>query len=102
MQKRKYEAVVRWPQSLQANWEWEIYRDGLPLPARLRKVGFRSERDARAAGTLALREFLRALRDEKQWGTDAASQSLFEGLGSSQKFRRRSAMKRAKVPHWLP
>ena len=67
---------MRWPQSLQADWEWEIYRDGLPLPARLREDGFKSERNARAAGTRALREFLRALREEKHWGTDAASQGL--------------------------
>jgi hypothetical protein len=52
-------------QSGNARWEWEIYRNGQPLPFRLRDGNFRSERTARAAGAVALREFLEALdRDQ--------------------------------------
>jgi hypothetical protein len=46
-------------------WEWEIYRNGGPLPARLRHGKFWSERTARAAGNVALREFLEALDREQ-------------------------------------
>jgi hypothetical protein len=46
-------------------WEWEIYRNGRPLPIRLREQDFRSERTAKAAGAVALREFLEALSREQ-------------------------------------
>jgi hypothetical protein len=46
-------------------WEWEIYRNGHPLPARLRNGQFWSERAAKAAGTVALRELLEALAREQ-------------------------------------
>jgi hypothetical protein len=48
-----------------ARWEWEICRNAQPLPVRLREGDFRSERTARAAGNLALREFLEALDREQ-------------------------------------
>jgi hypothetical protein len=46
-------------------WAWEIYRDGKPLPIRLRRDGFKSEHTAKLAGTVALREFLSALAREE-------------------------------------
>jgi hypothetical protein len=46
-------------------WEWEIYRNGEPLPARLRNGQFWSERSAKAAGKRALCEFLQALDREQ-------------------------------------
>jgi hypothetical protein len=46
-------------------WEWEIYRNGQQLPARLRHGMFWSERTARAAGNVALSEFLEALDREQ-------------------------------------
>jgi len=42
-------------------WEWEIVRDDSPLDIRLREGLFKSEAAAMAAGTAALREFLKSL-----------------------------------------
>jgi hypothetical protein len=36
-------------------WDWEVYRDGKPLPARLQGSGLRSEVAAKGAGNAALR-----------------------------------------------
>ena len=44
-----------------ARWEWEIYRNGQPL----REQDFGTERTAKAAGAVALREFLEALSREQ-------------------------------------
>jgi len=50
-----------------ARWECEIYRDGQPLPIRLRGGNFASEGTAMTLGKVALREFLEALaRDSKK------------------------------------
>jgi hypothetical protein len=46
-------------------WSWEICRDGEPLPARLREVGFRTEHTATLAGKVALRDFLAHLACEE-------------------------------------
>lgn len=46
-------------------WEWEIYRNGQPLPVRLRRENFRSQPAALAAGKIALRGFLEALAREQ-------------------------------------
>jgi hypothetical protein len=46
-------------------WGWEIYRDGQPLPARLREFGFKTEHTATAAGRVALRDFLAGLAREE-------------------------------------
>jgi hypothetical protein len=46
-------------------WGWEIRRDGQPLPARVREVGFRTEHTATLAGKVALRDFLEALAREE-------------------------------------
>jgi hypothetical protein len=46
-------------------WEWEIYRNGQPLPVRLRRENFRSQPAALAAGKLALHGFLEALAREQ-------------------------------------
>jgi hypothetical protein len=46
-------------------WRWEIYRDGEPLPARIRESGFKSERTATSAGKVALRDFLMGLEEEQ-------------------------------------
>ena len=50
-----------------SQWEWEILRDGRPLELRLREGLFSSERAAIAAGTAALREFLKYLDVEPVW-----------------------------------
>jgi hypothetical protein len=47
-------------------WEWEVYRNGEPLSVRLRNGQFWSERSAKAAGKLALREFFQALDREQK------------------------------------
>jgi hypothetical protein len=42
-------------------WEWEICRQGEPLPARMRDGPFKSQEVALAAGKIALREFLQSV-----------------------------------------
>jgi hypothetical protein len=63
MSEENYTIVVAQPNP-HSPWEWEVYRNGAPLPARLRKSDFRSEGTARAAGKMALLEFLAALSRE--------------------------------------
>jgi hypothetical protein len=63
--KDEYSVVVVQRDHSLAPWEWEIYRDGQPLPARLRHGMFWSQRTASAAGKVALREFLEALDREQ-------------------------------------
>jgi hypothetical protein len=63
MSEENYTIVVAQPNP-HSPWEWEVYRNGAPLPARLRKGDFRSEGTARAAGKMALLEFLAALSRE--------------------------------------
>jgi hypothetical protein len=46
-------------------WTWEIYRDGTPLPVRVREAGFKTERTATLAGKVALRDFLTGLAQEQ-------------------------------------
>jgi hypothetical protein len=46
------------------HWEWELYRNGEPLPARVREGFYKSEGTAKSAGKIALYEFLRALNRE--------------------------------------
>jgi transcriptional regulator with XRE-family HTH domain len=48
------------------SWEWEIYRDGIPLPVPLRDGFYRSKSAAGAAGRIAIREFLEALDREQK------------------------------------
>jgi hypothetical protein len=50
-----------------SQWEWEIVRDDSPLDIRLREGLFKSEQAAMAAGTAALREFLKFLDAETVW-----------------------------------
>jgi hypothetical protein len=45
-------------------WAWEIYRDGEPLPVRIRESGFKTEHTARLAAKVALRDFLSGLAQE--------------------------------------
>jgi hypothetical protein len=45
-------------------WRWEIYRDGEPLPVRIRESGFKTEHTATLAGKVALRDFLSSLEKE--------------------------------------
>ena len=45
-------------------WAWEIYRDGEPLPVRIRESGFRTAHAARLAANVALRDFLSRLAQE--------------------------------------
>jgi hypothetical protein len=59
-----YHVAVTQSGYVPAQWEWEIYRNSQPLSVRLREGDFRSERTARAAGAVALREFLEALARE--------------------------------------
>jgi hypothetical protein len=48
-----------------SSWEWEIYRNGKPLPVRLQEGPYKSKSEAGAAGRIAIREFLEALdRDQ--------------------------------------
>jgi hypothetical protein len=47
-------------------WGWEFWRDGEPLPARLREEGFTSEHTTMAAGKVALRYFLEGLAQEER------------------------------------
>jgi Recombinase len=54
--------VVRHGPSL---WGWEVYRKGEPLPIRLRNGNYQSNSTARAAGRVALIEFLRALEQDQ-------------------------------------
>ena len=46
-------------------WNWEIYRDGKPLPARLWEDRFKSEYTATLAGRVALPDFLAGLAEEE-------------------------------------
>jgi hypothetical protein len=46
-------------------WGWEIYRDGEPLPVRIRESGFKTEHTATLAGKVALRDLLSALAEEE-------------------------------------
>jgi hypothetical protein len=46
-------------------WGWEILRNDRPLDARLREGSFKSQKTAMAAGTMALNEFLTALKREQ-------------------------------------
>ena len=47
-------------------WEWEICRQGEPLPARMRDGPFKSQEVALAAGKIALCEFLELLESEQE------------------------------------
>jgi hypothetical protein len=49
-----------------ASWEWEIYRNSEPLPARLRDGPYKSVRTTEAVGSVAPREFLQGLSREKK------------------------------------
>jgi transcriptional regulator with XRE-family HTH domain len=51
------------------SWEWEIYRDGAPLPVPLWDGFYTSRSAAEVAGRIALREFLEAL-DREQKASD--------------------------------
>jgi hypothetical protein len=46
-------------------WAWEIYRDGEPLPVRIREGGFKTEHTAKLAANVALRDFLTGLAREQ-------------------------------------
>jgi hypothetical protein len=46
-------------------WEWEIFRNGEPLPVRARDASFTSKAAAEAAGKIALRQFLEVLTREE-------------------------------------
>jgi hypothetical protein len=63
--KDEYKVVVAQRGQFARRWEWEIFRNGRPLPVPLRNRRFWSERAAKAAGEAALRDFLEALaRDQ--------------------------------------
>jgi hypothetical protein len=47
------------------SWAWELYRNGEPLPARLRDGFYTSKSAAAAAGRAAIRAFLEALDREQ-------------------------------------
>jgi hypothetical protein len=63
--KEGYQIMVTRGDAFASQWGWEICRDGRPLPARLRKAGFKSERTASAAARAALRDFLAGLAHEE-------------------------------------
>ena len=54
--KDEYSSVVVQRGRFPIRWEWEIYRNGQPLPIRFRDGNFRLESTAEAAGKVALRE----------------------------------------------
>ena len=54
----KYHVVTQQPDPNWWRWEWEIFRNGKPLPVRLRGGNHPSKNSAERAGTRALREFL--------------------------------------------
>jgi hypothetical protein len=60
-----YRVTVR--EAAPGQWEWEILRDDRALEIRLREGLFTSRRAATAAGTAALREFLKFLDAEAVW-----------------------------------
>jgi hypothetical protein len=62
----RYQIVVAQRSYVPSIWDWEIYRDGEPLPARLQGSGLRSEVAAKAAGKAALSAFLDALEQEQK------------------------------------
>ena len=63
--KDEYSVVVVQKDRFPIRWEWEIYRNGQPLPVRFRDGNFRQESTAEAAGKEALRKFLQALAREQ-------------------------------------
>ena len=63
--KDEYSVVVVQRGRFPFRWEWEIYRNGQPLPIRFRDGNFRQESTAKAAGKEALRKFLEALAREQ-------------------------------------
>ena len=63
--KDEYTVVVVQKGRFPSRWEWEIYRNGQPLPVRLRDGNFRQKSTAEAAGKVALRIFLQALDREQ-------------------------------------
>ena len=63
--KDEYSVVVVQRGRFPFRWEWEIYRNGQPLPVRFREGNFRQESTAEAAGKEALRKFLQALAREQ-------------------------------------
>jgi hypothetical protein len=64
--KDEYSVVVVQRGRFPFRWEWEIYRNGRPLPVRFRDGNFRQESTAEAAGNEALRKFLEALAREQK------------------------------------
>jgi hypothetical protein len=60
----KYHVVVQPLDSQSRRWGWEIYRDGQPLPVRLRGSNH-SKQGAEGAGAKAFREFLAGLSREQ-------------------------------------
>jgi hypothetical protein len=62
----RYHVVVEQPHPNNSwRWGWEIYRDGQPLPVRLRRGPYSSKQGAERAGAKALREFLAGLAREQ-------------------------------------
>jgi hypothetical protein len=61
----KYHVRTQQPDPNWWRWEWEIYRNGKPLPARLRGGNYATKEAAQRGGERALREFLAALRREQ-------------------------------------
>jgi hypothetical protein len=67
----KYHVVVT--RGHVASWEWEIYRNGEPPPARVRDGPYKSVRTAEAVGSVALREFWQAFHCEQKASHDGPS-----------------------------
>jgi hypothetical protein len=59
----RYHVVVT--ERIPSSWEWEICRDGKPLPVSLRDGFYQSKSAAGAAGRVAIRDFLEALDREQ-------------------------------------
>jgi hypothetical protein len=61
----RYQFVVQQPNPNSWRWGWEIYRDGQPLPVRLRGGKHSSKLGAERAGAKALGQFLVGLEQEQ-------------------------------------
>ena len=61
----KFYIVTRQSDPKLRRWEWEIYRNGKPMGARLRGGDYSSKNSAEKAGVRRLHEFLAALDRER-------------------------------------
>ena len=66
----------------EAEWEWELVRNGEPLGARVRGGPFKFESNAGEAGAQVLKEFLTLLKQEQDAPPDPSSTAATGKLSS--------------------